>query len=147
MLSVLIRIASWVHTTQFHDKIRKFPLNICFLELSEEFRRDKNRFSHSKWAICVRDSEVRLYILCELYLTAPMVGLVWTVVTLRIHTVYSLSPGTTQKWRYKIENSLCIGRPLSLLFPLNFGSLLTIILNFWFFFFSLLPDVVSQKLD
>ena len=37
MLSVLIRIAN----IQFHDKMRKNPLvNICFLELVEEFYRD-----------------------------------------------------------------------------------------------------------
>ena len=30
------------HNIQFHDK--KKSLNICFLELSEEFRRDKNEF-------------------------------------------------------------------------------------------------------
>ena len=27
------------HNIQFHDEIRKFSLNICFLELSEELRR------------------------------------------------------------------------------------------------------------
>ena len=32
------------HNIQFHDKIRKC-LSICFLKLSEEFRRDsKNKF-------------------------------------------------------------------------------------------------------
>ena len=36
MLSVLIRIAS----------MRKFPLNICFLELLEEFRRDSKTSSN-----------------------------------------------------------------------------------------------------
>ena len=28
------------HNIQYHDKIRKISLNICFLELAEEFRRD-----------------------------------------------------------------------------------------------------------
>ena len=28
------------HNIQIHDKIRKKSLNICFLELSEAFRRD-----------------------------------------------------------------------------------------------------------
>ena len=28
------------HNIQFHDKNKKNSLNICFLELSEEFRRD-----------------------------------------------------------------------------------------------------------
>ena len=28
------------HNIQFHDKKKKKYLNICFLELSEEFRRD-----------------------------------------------------------------------------------------------------------
>ena len=34
------------HNMQFHDKIRKFSLNICFLELSEEFRRDSKTSSN-----------------------------------------------------------------------------------------------------
>ena len=33
-----------IHSIQFHDKIRKFPL-IFFLELSEEFRRDSKMSS------------------------------------------------------------------------------------------------------
>ena len=41
MLSVLIRIASM--NIQFHDK--KFSLNICFLELLEEFRMDSKTSS------------------------------------------------------------------------------------------------------
>ena len=28
------------HNIQFHDKIGKISLNVCFLELLEEFRRD-----------------------------------------------------------------------------------------------------------
>ena len=32
------------HYIQFHDKIRK--LNICFLELSEDFRRDSKTSSN-----------------------------------------------------------------------------------------------------
>ena len=31
---------------QFHDKIKKFSLNICFLELAEEFRRDSKMSSN-----------------------------------------------------------------------------------------------------
>ena len=31
---------------QFHDKIRKISLDICFLELSEEFRRDSKTSSN-----------------------------------------------------------------------------------------------------
>ena len=31
---------------QFHDKIRNFSLNICFLELAEEFRRDSKMSSN-----------------------------------------------------------------------------------------------------
>ena len=34
------------HNIQFRDKMRKFPLNICFLELSEEFRRDSKTSSN-----------------------------------------------------------------------------------------------------
>ena len=33
------------HNVQFHDRIRKVFLNICFLELSEEFRRDSKTSS------------------------------------------------------------------------------------------------------
>ena len=37
-----------IHNIPFHDKIRKL-LNVCFLELSEEFYRDsKNEFESSK---------------------------------------------------------------------------------------------------
>ena len=53
------------HNIQIHDKIRKLPpksLNICFLELSEEFRRDSKmvQISRGKRAIGVRAIEVRL---------------------------------------------------------------------------------------
>ena len=34
------------HNIQFHDKIKKISLNICFLELSEEFRRDSKTSSN-----------------------------------------------------------------------------------------------------
>ena len=33
------------HNIQFHDRIRNFFLNICFLELSEEFCRDSKTSS------------------------------------------------------------------------------------------------------
>ena len=33
------------HNIQFHDKMRKFSLNICSLELSEEFRQDSKTSS------------------------------------------------------------------------------------------------------
>ena len=50
MLCVLIRIDEAIlmstHNIQFHDKIRKCPLNICFLEVSEEFRRDSKTSSN-----------------------------------------------------------------------------------------------------
>ena len=67
MLSVLIRIASMIlmstHNIQFHDKIRKKFLNICFLELLEEFVASEKRvrFIHGKQAIRVRAIEVILY--------------------------------------------------------------------------------------
>ena len=50
------------HNIQFHDKIRKLPLNICFLELLEEFRRDSKQvqINHGKQAIGVRAIEVQL---------------------------------------------------------------------------------------
>ena len=32
------------YNIQCHDKTRKNPLNICFLELSEEFHRDSKKF-------------------------------------------------------------------------------------------------------
>ena len=50
------------NNTQYHDKTRKNSLNNCFLELSEEFRRDSKRvqISHGKRAIGVRVIEVRL---------------------------------------------------------------------------------------
>ena len=28
------------HSIQFHDKNKEISLNVCFLELSEEFRKD-----------------------------------------------------------------------------------------------------------
>ena len=34
------------NSIQFHDKIRKKSLNICLLELSEEFRRDSKTGSN-----------------------------------------------------------------------------------------------------
>ena len=34
------------HNIQFQGKIRKVPLNICFLELLEEFRRDSKKSSN-----------------------------------------------------------------------------------------------------
>ena len=34
------------HNIQFHDKDKKFSLNIRFLELSEEFRRDSKTSSN-----------------------------------------------------------------------------------------------------
>ena len=34
------------HNIQFHDKIRKKSLNICFLELLEEFCRDWKKISN-----------------------------------------------------------------------------------------------------
>ena len=34
------------HNIQFHDKIKKISLNICFLELSEELRRDSKTSSN-----------------------------------------------------------------------------------------------------
>ena len=61
------------HNIQFHYQKEKL-LNICFLELSEEFCRDSKkkkkkkkkkkrvRISHGKRAIGVRAIEVRLYI-------------------------------------------------------------------------------------
>ena len=51
MLSEAILMST--HNIQFHDKIRKFPLNICFLELSEELRRSQKRVRiiHGKRAI------------------------------------------------------------------------------------------------
>ena len=33
------------HNIQFHDKIRKFTLYICFLELSGEFRQKRVRIT------------------------------------------------------------------------------------------------------
>ena len=56
------------HNIQFHDKIRTFSLNICFLELSEELRRAQKRvrICHGKRAIGVRAVEVRLYIVAEI---------------------------------------------------------------------------------
>ena len=54
------------HNIQFHDNVRKFPLIFCFLELSEEFRRDSKkqvRINHGKCAIGVRAVEVRMYTL------------------------------------------------------------------------------------
>ena len=34
------------HNIQFHDKKKKMSLNICFLELAEEFRRDSKMSSN-----------------------------------------------------------------------------------------------------
>ena len=34
---------------QFHDKIRKKSLNICFVELSEEFCRTQKTSSNQPW--------------------------------------------------------------------------------------------------
>ena len=51
------------HNIQFHDKVRKKSLNICFLELLEEFCRDwkkRVRIVHGKRAIRVRAIEVIL---------------------------------------------------------------------------------------
>ena len=47
MLSVLIdeAILMSTHNIQF-DKNKKISLNICFLELSEEFRRDSKKSSN-----------------------------------------------------------------------------------------------------
>ena len=65
MLSVLVEaILMSTHNIQFHDKIIKFSLNICSLQLSEEFCRDSKRrirISHGKRAIGFRAIEVRLY--------------------------------------------------------------------------------------
>ena len=45
------------HNNVYHDKIKTKFLNICFLELSEEFHRG----SKTKWAIYLRAIEVWLY--------------------------------------------------------------------------------------
>ena len=47
---------------QFHDEIRKFPLNFVFLSYQKNFIRTQKlvRISHGKQAICVRAIEVRL---------------------------------------------------------------------------------------
>ena len=37
------------HNIQFHNKIRKFPLNICVLELSEKFRKDSEMSLNKTW--------------------------------------------------------------------------------------------------
>ena len=37
------------HSIQLHDKIRKKSLNICFLELLEEFCRDSKTSSNDPW--------------------------------------------------------------------------------------------------
>ena len=37
------------HNKQFHDKIRKKSVNICFLELSEELRRASKTSSNEPW--------------------------------------------------------------------------------------------------
>ena len=34
------------HNIQFHDKIIKISLNICFLELAKDFRRDSKMSSN-----------------------------------------------------------------------------------------------------
>ena len=53
------------HNIKFHKirkkNLKKNSLNICFLGLSEEFRRDSNTSSNGKRAISVRAIEVRLY--------------------------------------------------------------------------------------
>ena len=53
------------HYIHFDDKIKNKSLNICFHELSEEFRRDTTqkrvRISHAKRAIGVQAIEIRLY--------------------------------------------------------------------------------------
>ena len=61
---------------QFHTKIRKISLNICFLELSEEFRRIQKRvrISLGKVAIGVRATEVRLYMYYLISLLVSLVG-------------------------------------------------------------------------
>ena len=54
------------HNIQFHDKIRKFPLNFhkCMLSWAINFKgtQKRLRMSHGKHAIGVRAIEVRLYI-------------------------------------------------------------------------------------
>ena len=52
------------HNIQFHDKIRKKSLNICFLELLKNFvgTEKRVRIIHCKRAIHVRAIEVILYI-------------------------------------------------------------------------------------
>ena len=49
------------HNIQFRDKIRKISLNMCSLQLSEEFQK-RVRMSHGKRAIGVRAIEVQLYV-------------------------------------------------------------------------------------
>ena len=51
------------HKIQFHDKIRKKILIICFLELSKKIigTQKRVRISHGKRVIGVRAIEVRLY--------------------------------------------------------------------------------------
>ena len=52
-----------IHNITFHDKIRKKPLTVCFLELLEEFVETEKRVRiiHGKRAIRVRAIEVILY--------------------------------------------------------------------------------------
>ena len=61
MLSALIRTASI--NIQFHDEIRKFPLNFVFLSYRKNFVGTQKlvRISQGKRAIGVRAIEVRLY--------------------------------------------------------------------------------------
>ena len=70
MLSVLIRIASMRDSNEYTQHTiswlnDKFSLNICFLELSEEFEgtQKRVRISHGKRAIGIRAIEVLLYMI------------------------------------------------------------------------------------
>ena len=51
------------HNIQFHYKIRKLSLNVCFLELSKNFPETQEivRISHGKRAVGFRVIEVPLY--------------------------------------------------------------------------------------
>ena len=62
---------------EFHDKIRKKSLNICFLALSEEFRRTRKRvrISHGKRDVGCRAIDVRLYLFVVLQLLR--IGYTW----------------------------------------------------------------------
>ena len=68
IFNVLIRIASMRHSNEYTQHTiswwnKKMSLNICFLELSEEFHRDSKPSSNDlgNWAIGVRAIELRLY--------------------------------------------------------------------------------------